>query len=165
MSDGFGDGSNGGYSPDKFYTASRNTKGFTSTLRMNVPPEVVAWIGQIVQSGAIPEIRTREDFFRDALIHELHRTQEFIDNGVLSAEQIALREQMMREAEVERVKIHLMSIGRIVDSSREIESLARNAAGTDKSQSLTTLRAVLTTSNLSNAEKESLQRAINELER
>lgn len=59
------------YSPDKFYTASRNKKGFASTLRVNLPPEVLSIVSQLVQSKVIPEYTTGEAFFRDAIVHRL----------------------------------------------------------------------------------------------
>lgn len=60
------------YDPDKVYNASRDSKGFGSSLRMKVPPSLLSELGHVVQSGIITEYRTREDFFRDAIVHRLH---------------------------------------------------------------------------------------------
>lgn len=66
------------YSPDKFYTASRNKKGFATTIRVNVPPEVLSMLGQLVQSKVIPEYTTTEAFLRDAIVHRIKYVETMI---------------------------------------------------------------------------------------
>lgn len=63
------DGDSSGYSPEKWYTRSTNTKGFDKSLKVvAVPPELIGAIEQIVQSGKTP-LRTKADAFRDSLVH------------------------------------------------------------------------------------------------
>lgn len=64
------------YDRDRFYTASRNKKGFGTTVRVLLPPELLAQIGLMTQSNSFPELRTQADFLRDAIVHNLHRLAE-----------------------------------------------------------------------------------------
>lgn len=59
------------YSTSKFYTAARDKKGFSTTVRLNVPPTFMAELAALVASGEIPEYRTSADAIRDFLVHGL----------------------------------------------------------------------------------------------
>lgn len=89
-----------GYSPEKWYTHSTNTKGFDKSLRVvAVPPELAGAIEQLVQSGRTP-LRTRADAFRDALVHWVNlRNGQLRDPNFDGTVKI-----MTRLAEAERLK-------------------------------------------------------------
>lgn len=61
------------YSPDGFYTASREPKGFSAAKRVHIPPNLAGTIDRIVGSTLIPEISTPPDFTRDAYVHNVYR--------------------------------------------------------------------------------------------
>lgn len=69
---------NGGYSRDRYYTHSTDQHGHKTTVRANVPPDMMRRIAIIVASRAIPEYGTSSDFVRDAVFHRLHEVGEKI---------------------------------------------------------------------------------------
>lgn len=74
------------YSPQKFYTNTEDKHGHSSLLRVWVPKNLAGQIGRIVESGIIPEIRSRADFYRDAMLHRAHNIATWIDDGELDKE-------------------------------------------------------------------------------
>lgn len=80
-----GSGRSSSYSVDKFYTASRNKKGFGSTVRVTVSPELVAAIGKLIASRKIPEYTTPGDFYRDCLVHRLKYIEQKIGDDTTFA--------------------------------------------------------------------------------
>ena len=71
------------YDINEFYTRSTDEKGHYKQLRVSVPPEVAARIGQLVQQHTVPQYKTMEAFIRDAIIHRLHwLAHEFVDTEV-----------------------------------------------------------------------------------
>lgn len=81
MTDPFEGSGAASYSADKFYTASRNKKGFGSTIRVTVSPEFLAAVGKLVASRQIPEYTTTGDFFRDCLVHRLKYLEGKLGDG------------------------------------------------------------------------------------
>lgn len=79
VADSSSDGS-GEFDGEKWYVRSRNTKGFASTVRMNVPPSVTAEAGRIVASQRVSEFRTTADVYRHALVVGLKMTADRIDD-------------------------------------------------------------------------------------
>lgn len=74
------------YSRDRFYTQSTDKHGHKSTIRAEVPPGLMAEVGEIVASKVIPEYKTTRDFVRDAVFHRAHDIAEMIKSGELRRE-------------------------------------------------------------------------------
>lgn len=75
-----------GYDPKEFYTASEDRKGHDLQIRLRVPKNLAGLIGRVVGSGAIPEYRTQQDFYRDAMTHRAYQVAHWIDDGELARE-------------------------------------------------------------------------------
>lgn len=103
-----------GYSREKFYTVSTNKKGFTSSIRVNVPPDVLSSIGALVASKDIPDYRTLQDFLRDALVHRLHDVNDMIAGDFLHN----ATKMFLRMAEAERAAEHRAAINRLIEMRR-----------------------------------------------
>jgi Arc/MetJ-type ribon-helix-helix transcriptional regulator len=73
------------YSPDAFYTEASDKKGRGTPVNARIPPQVSHNIAALVQSGKIPQYETMSDFIRNALVHQLHRDLERVND------QLALR--------------------------------------------------------------------------
>lgn len=108
------------YSVDKFYTASRNKKGFCTSVRLAVPPETLAHIGEMVAQRVFPEYRTPADFFRDAIVHRLKYAETAAPNRVLSEESKRIREMLMVEAELDKLSALVEQNTRIAERARWI---------------------------------------------
>jgi hypothetical protein len=100
-----------GYSIEKFYTASRDRKGFSTTIQVHVPPTFMAELSALVQ--AIPEYRTSRDAIRDFLVHGLHAKREWLaghadransDYLAYSQLEAALNRQQMRQQQIQTAK-------------------------------------------------------------
>lgn len=131
----------GAYSPDKFYTASRNKKGFTSTVRQSVPPEVLAHIGELVASRTVPEYRTSADFFRDAIVHRLHYVTGLMEAGTpLSAESLRLQRMLIVEAKLDRLNALVEENKRIAERAHNI---LRNIDSGNRPEAIAVLRDLL----------------------
>lgn len=63
------------YSPDQFYLSSRDKKGFSTTLRINLPPELMNELAMLAESKKLP-YRTKADVVRDALYHRVEMLKE-----------------------------------------------------------------------------------------
>lgn len=100
------------YDPEEFYVASTNSKGFGSSFRIKVPPEVIGEIGALVAARVIPLYRTPADFHRDAMVHRLHQVHDLLKDDAtmrsdilrrlsekLAAESFAAHVQQMIEAD------------------------------------------------------------------
>lgn len=72
------------YDATKFYTVARDKKGFTTTVRVSIPPSVMSQIASLIATQTIPEYRTSADVLRDALVHRLVWLGENTANVVLS---------------------------------------------------------------------------------
>lgn len=59
------------YSPNEFYIASRDKSRDSEVIRLRLPGHTVGQIAAMIQQRQCPAYRTREDFFRDAVIHRL----------------------------------------------------------------------------------------------
>lgn len=76
----------GWYDAQKFYTWSEDRNGHSAQVRMWIPKNLAGQIGRIVNSGEIPELRSPQDFYRDALFHRAHVVAQWIDDGELRRE-------------------------------------------------------------------------------
>lgn len=74
------------YDAKKFYTYSQDKNGHSAQVRMWIPKNLAGQIGRIIGSGEIPELRTPQDFYRDALFHRAHVVSEWLDDGELRKE-------------------------------------------------------------------------------
>jgi hypothetical protein len=66
--------------PTKCYTLATSPQDDAIEIEMTVPSQVLADIQQLVDDGDFHDYRTSEDFFRDALVHELHAIMGQIDD-------------------------------------------------------------------------------------
>lgn len=60
-----------GYSPDQFVTPACDAKGHAERIRINLPPDVMPALAQIVGSGQFEAYRTAHDVIRDAVYHRI----------------------------------------------------------------------------------------------
>lgn len=60
-----------GYSPDQFVTPACDQKGHAERIRINLPPDVMPALAQIVGSGQFEAYRTAHDVIRDAVYHRI----------------------------------------------------------------------------------------------
>jgi hypothetical protein len=92
------------YSPDRFYVASADKNGHSHWLKMRIPPAISGHISALVASGKIPQYRTVEDFYRDAVLHRLHSIEEMDDEVLLSPAMVSMRDKYQAIAELELMK-------------------------------------------------------------
>lgn len=96
-----------GYSPDQFVTPACDQKGHSERVRINLPPDVMPALGQIVASGRFEAFRSVHDVIRDAVYHRTwyladqlgatykdRKLQGQIRQVVTSAARVAELEQM-----------------------------------------------------------------------
>lgn len=74
------------YDERKFYTYSEDKKGHSSYVRLWIPKNLAGQIGRVVNSGQIPEYRSSQDFYRDAMFHRAHQVSRWLDDGNLKTE-------------------------------------------------------------------------------
>lgn len=123
----------GGYSPNQFYTASSDKTGDRITYRVNVPGDVGAELIRLVQSGKVPYYRTVQDVWRDALYHRLRWVADLVGDPELQ-EAVAI---MRRQALIDRRLRQLEQQKHYVDS---LELLLRTLRSTgDQAQMLEVL--------------------------
>lgn len=104
-----------GYSPMAFYVTSVD-EGGRSTIRVNIPTHIHAELTALVQSGKIPEYRTREDIVRDALVHRLETIQSLVGDVRLERALVAER----RQADIDRRKRDMERAEQYVSSLEEV---------------------------------------------
>jgi hypothetical protein len=61
------------YDADAWYIASRGNDKQSASLHLRVPEYVAEAMAQIVAARVFPIVKTREDFIRSAIVHELYR--------------------------------------------------------------------------------------------
>lgn len=106
------------YSPDKFYTAARNKKGFGTSYRVTVPPELLARVSQLVSSKQIPEYTTPDCFFRDAVVHRIMYLDEIVDAPELTQFGHAL----LRKIDLERIAVHRDNLNKLLENYQRLLS-------------------------------------------
>lgn len=90
------------YKENRFYTHSTNRKGFKDTVRIPLPPNVLAQMNAIVQQRKVADYKTVQDLVRDAIIHRLkwlvdYTGDEEMDRAVDREVQSARMEQIRNE--------------------------------------------------------------------
>lgn len=103
------------YDEKKFYVASENRKGFSSYLRLYVPKNLAGQISRVVDSSQIPEYRSPQDFYRDALSHRAYKVAQWIDNEELKHESGLL----MMLSEEERIAREKRDMESLIEQTRE----------------------------------------------
>lgn len=68
------------YSRTKFYTRSRDEKGFSGNQQIKVSPHIHGVISELVESKKLPMYRVSGDFIRDALVHRAKDVREMLDS-------------------------------------------------------------------------------------
>ena len=93
------------YDEQRFYTYSQDKKGHSVIARFAIPKNVAGGIKRVVDSGAIPEIRSSADFYRNAIFHWSRRVAQWIDDGDLMAElswhQLRLEDETIVQARLD----------------------------------------------------------------
>lgn len=79
------DDSDAWYDENKFYTFSQDKFGHSARIEVTVPKMIAGEIAGIVDSGAIPELRTAQDFYRNAVRHQAYRTGKMLADDTLVA--------------------------------------------------------------------------------
>lgn len=64
------------YSPDKFYTQSKNGGDDGDKITLRVPRGVTTQIDEWIGQRLVSPYRTRQDFYRDAIFHRMHWVKE-----------------------------------------------------------------------------------------
>jgi hypothetical protein len=100
------------YSLDSFYTRSTNKHDHSAEGKFRMPPHIQAAISQIVDSKQFPQLRSLQDFYRDAAIHRLHYLNQKIGDGKL-AKQLSLE---MRACRVDEMRREVEDLKNIVDN-------------------------------------------------
>lgn len=103
------------YDERKFYTYSEDKKGHSIQIRLWVPKNVAGQIGRVINSDQIPEYRSSQDFYRDALLHRAFRVAQWIDDGELQAE-VGLAMMLAEEDAIKQMKADVEAL---VESTRE----------------------------------------------
>lgn len=109
------DDENSWYDEKKFYVATENKRGFSSYLRLWVPKNLAGQIGRVVESNQIPEYRSAQDFYRDALSHRAYKVAQWIDDGELVRETGLL----MMLSEEQRITQEKQDVDALVAQTRE----------------------------------------------
>lgn len=71
----------GWYDESRFYTFSQDKQGHSAKAEINIPKNVAAEVAGIVDSRAFPQLRTIQDFYRNAIRHWAYRTGKMLNNG------------------------------------------------------------------------------------
>lgn len=93
--------SQSGYDKSKIYTRASDGNGQSQVIRAKLSPALHYEIMALIQSRAIPELRTVSDVIRDALIHRLHDYREMLPSG--AATLFHALDVEVRQAEAEKL--------------------------------------------------------------
>lgn len=85
-----------GYSEYNFYTNAKDNQGHSTAVHTKYPDYLLSAVSRIVQSGKIPQYKTRGDVFRDSLVHRLYWINKHEDNipGLSELVQVAISKEM-----------------------------------------------------------------------
>lgn len=103
------------YSLDAFYTTSVNNHDHSDPMSVKVPATLNAIMGALIQSGRLPDYKTRQDLVRDAVTHRLQYLSTVVE--VDGIEEWVRQEHALKQAENKRQR----RVGRdkIVENNRE----------------------------------------------
>jgi superfamily I DNA and RNA helicase len=98
-----------GYRRDAFYTQASDRQGHSAKYQVKVPTNIAGELAAIIQSGKIPEYRTPQDIFRDALIHQLHYLERIVDDPEFSRRiSMAIIHQDLMTKQSEREEFYVL---------------------------------------------------------
>lgn len=103
------------YDGKNFYTHSSDKQGHSHAVKLAIPKNLQGQIGRVVGSGAIPEYRTPQDFYRDALFHRAHDVARWIDDGDLTREITML----ILQAEEEMIAQNKRDAEQLISATRD----------------------------------------------
>lgn len=87
------------YDENKFYTYSQDKYGHSAKVEVTIPKHIAGEVKGIIDAGKIPELRTTQDFYRNAIRHEAHRIGKMIqDEGLIEAAHLmTVQDDLMHE--------------------------------------------------------------------
>lgn len=106
----------GGYDPNGFYTASRNKKGFKTTLYLATTPEIASAVGELVASRVFPYYKTPGDVHRNGLVHILERDKNLAKDASFVNITDRLVQSLMIESDAEKMRTVADSRQRVFDT-------------------------------------------------
>lgn len=74
------------YNPKTFYTHSSDKQGHSHAIKLLIPKNLAGQVARIVSTGIIPEYRSNQDLFRDAILHRCHQVGKWLDDEELLRE-------------------------------------------------------------------------------
>jgi len=114
-------GRNADYSRDKIYVKSTNKHDHSETCYVKVQPGTIAQLEELIRR--VPELRSRGDVIRNAIVHDLAYWAETLQDEHLTN---WLSTEMM-QAQADMAQDELTSLAKLVDSWRTNIQIARNA--------------------------------------
>lgn len=112
------------YSVEKFYTRSTDGNGNSETKYLKMSGPLLAGIGQLISTNAIPAYRSDADFIRDAVLHRLKYINEKIKNGDIESivnRTIILAHVQAKQMEVAEYTAIIASYEETMQSCVEVE--------------------------------------------
>lgn len=75
-----------GYDPEGFYVEAMGKDKAAATLYVRVPLHILTELEHLIASGELKTtpIKSKQEFIRDALVHNMHRINGMVDNGRFS---------------------------------------------------------------------------------
>jgi hypothetical protein len=104
------------YSPKRFYTASDDKQGHSAQIRLYIPKGLAGQIARIVNSNEIPEYRSVQDFYRDALTHRAYQVGDWLDDDELVGE-VHMLILMSEEYQLQQIKRDVESLCSIMEDN------------------------------------------------
>lgn len=115
------------YDPNRFYTFSQDKFGHSAKVDVTIPKHVAGEIRGIIDSGRLPELRTVQDFLRNAVRHETYRIGKMIEEGELieAAHTMTLADAIAHEHSVATETQKLISdISTLLDEALTLEHIS-----------------------------------------
>lgn len=94
------------YAIDRFFMRSSDGHGHSAHVRVNVPPQVMARLEDVVMSRRFP-YRSSQDVVRDAISHRLHQLSELAPDIV--PEEALANERRKSQTELKLLEIQAMT--------------------------------------------------------
>lgn len=111
------------YDPDEFYTRATNNHDHSERITARVRPDEYATVQAIIQSGQIPELKSDQDFTRDARIHRLQYLTESYLTGPIRERTELLLARMEQDAIAEAARAESEHWTRVIERTTEACSL------------------------------------------
>jgi len=117
------DDSDAWYDESKIYTFSQDKHGHSAKVELYIPKMVAGEVTGLVESTRIPELRTPQDFYRNAIRHQVYRYGKILrdDRLIESAHIMTLRDQIASDqAETTEVSQIIESMGNMLDQAIQL---------------------------------------------